>query len=43
LTIDPISHAVYLPTADFEPVDKAAPKARPKPIPGTFRVLVVHA
>lgn len=38
ITIDTDTHAIYLPTADFE----AAPAAngRPKTIPGTFQVLM---
>lgn len=41
LAVDPASHIIYLPTADFEPADPAAPKARPKIKAGTFEVLVV--
>ena len=39
ITIDEATHTLYLPTADFE----AGPPQgqRPKPIPGTFQVLVV--
>ena len=39
ITVDPLTHLVYLPTADFEAGD--APNARPKMIPGTFQVLVI--
>jgi DNA-binding beta-propeller fold protein YncE len=36
--VDETSHLVYLPTADFEP---ATTTGRPKPKPGTFKVVVV--
>jgi DNA-binding beta-propeller fold protein YncE len=39
ITVDPSTHLVYLPTAEFEPGD--APNGRPKMIPGTFQVLVL--
>lgn len=43
LTLDPSSHRLYLPTADFEPLPANAPKAeRPKMINGSFQVLVVE-
>ena len=38
---DPVTHLIYLPTAEFEKPDPNAPNARPKMIPGTFQVLVV--
>ena len=40
ITVDKLTHLLYLPTADFEPM---APdqKGRPKMIPGTFQVLVI--
>ncbi|MCC7401023.1 MAG: YncE family protein [Chitinophagaceae bacterium] len=41
VTVDPLTHLVYLPTADFEAPDPNQPKQRPKMIPGTFQVLVV--
>lgn len=41
IAVDEQSHLIYLPTADYEPVDPNAPKSRPKMIPGTFQVLVV--
>ncbi len=41
ITIDPQSHKIYMPTADFEPADPANPNGRPKMIPGTFQILVV--
>jgi YVTN family beta-propeller protein len=43
ITIDPNTHTLFLPTAEFEPLDANAPKGtRPKMIPGTFQVLVVE-
>jgi DNA-binding beta-propeller fold protein YncE len=41
IAVDPETHWIYLPTADFERPDPANPKARPQMIPGTFQVLVV--
>ena len=41
ITVDQDTHLIYLPTADFEKPDPAAPNARPKMIPGTFQVLVI--
>jgi len=41
ITVDQTTHLVYLPTAEFEKPDPAAPNARPKMIPGTFQVLVI--
>ncbi len=41
IAVDEQSHLIYLPTADYEPADPNAPKARPKMIPGTFQILVV--
>jgi DNA-binding beta-propeller fold protein YncE len=41
IAIDEQTHLLFLPTAEFEKPDPAAPKARPKMIPGTFQVLVV--
>ena len=41
ITVDDQTHLIYLPTAEFEQPDPAAPKARPKMIPGTFQVLVI--
>ncbi len=40
IAIDPLTHLIYLPTADFEPQPEGA-NERPKMIPGTFEVLVV--
>ena len=39
ITVDPSTHLVYLPTAEFEPGD--TPNGRPRMIPGTFQVLVI--
>jgi DNA-binding beta-propeller fold protein YncE len=44
LTLDPASHLLYLATAKFEPVPElkpGVPPPRPKPIEGSFRILVV--
>ena len=41
IAVDEQTHLIYLPTAEFENPDPAAPNARPKMIPGTFQVLVV--
>jgi YVTN family beta-propeller protein len=41
IAVDDQTHQIYLPTADFEKPDPAAPNGRPKMIPGTFQVLVV--
>ena len=42
ITIDQNTHTLFLPTADFEPVDANAPKGtRPKIITGSFQVLVI--
>jgi YVTN family beta-propeller protein len=41
IAIDEQTHLLFLPTAEFEKPDPAAPKARPKMIPGTFQILVV--
>ncbi len=40
ITIDKVSHLLYLPTADFEAAEPGA-KGRPKMIPGSFQILVV--
>jgi len=44
MAIDPVTHNIYLPTANFGPAPlptKASPKPRPAPIKGTFVILVV--
>ena len=43
--LDPASHRIYLPVADFgPPPDSSAanPRRRPPMLPGTFKVLVVE-
>ena len=40
IAVDPASHWIYLPTADFQP-QAAGSKERRKTIPGTFRILVI--
>jgi len=37
--IDPTTHTIYLPTAEFEPA--SAGQSRPLPIPGSFMIVVV--
>jgi hypothetical protein len=37
--IDPTTHTLYLPTADFEPPSQG--QARPRPKPGSFMIIVV--
>ena len=42
MALDPATHAVYLPTAEFEPAPTPAPgqgRVRPKMVPGSFMVL----
>lgn len=41
ITIDPKSHKIFLPTAEYEPMTEGA-KGRPKMIAGTFQVLVLE-
>lgn len=42
LVLDPTNHTLFLPAADFEEAEKgAAPNARRKMIPGSFKVLAV--
>jgi len=43
MTLDPTTHRIYLSAADYEapsPTDSAAPRQRPRMVPGSFRVLV---
>jgi YVTN family beta-propeller protein len=43
IALDPKTHKIYLPTAQFEPQPEQAagsPRQRPKMIPGTFKILV---
>lgn len=41
IAVDPATHLVYLPTAEFEAATPGQNGKRPKMIPGTFQVLVV--
>ena len=41
ITMDSKTQTLFLPTAEFEPVDPKDPKARRKTVPGTFQVLVI--
>ncbi len=40
MALDPVTHKIYLSTAEFEPVPADAPGQRPLPKPDTFKVLV---
>jgi DNA-binding beta-propeller fold protein YncE len=43
MAIDPKTHKIYLPTAQFEPQPEPAAgerRQRPKMVPGTFKILV---
>jgi YVTN family beta-propeller protein len=43
IALDPKTHKIYLPTAQFEPQPEPAagsPRQRPKMVPGTFKILV---
>jgi hypothetical protein len=40
MSIDPVAHRIYLPTAEFEP-QKAGATGRPVVKPGTFMIVVV--
>lgn len=45
MTVDPATGTVYLATADLQPAAAPAPNgrpARPKPIPGTFKLIVLE-
>lgn len=44
IALDPKTHSLYLPSAKYEPAPEAKagePRARPKPIAGSFTILVV--
>ena len=41
IALDEKTHTIFLPTADFDPINKQ-PNGRPMMIPGTFQVLVVQ-
>ena len=38
MALDKTTHRIYLPSAEFKPASD--PKARPQPVPGTFKILV---
>jgi hypothetical protein len=43
MALDPKTHKIYLPTAQFEPQPEqaaGAPRQRPKMVPDTFKILV---
>jgi DNA-binding beta-propeller fold protein YncE len=40
LAVNPLTHTVYLPTADFTPPPADTPNAKPQPVEGTFKILV---
>jgi DNA-binding beta-propeller fold protein YncE len=43
MTLDPLTHRIYLSAATYEPAapaDSGAPRQRPRVVPGSFRVLV---
>ncbi len=40
MALDPLTHRIYLSTAEFEPTPAGAPRQRPSPKPGSFKVLV---
>jgi DNA-binding beta-propeller fold protein YncE len=45
MTVDPATGTVYLATADLQPAPPPGPNgrpARPKPVPGTFKLIVVE-
>jgi DNA-binding beta-propeller fold protein YncE len=41
LAVDSSTHKIYLPAADLKPADPDKPKARPEPVPDTFKIVVV--
>ena len=42
ITLDEKNHILFLPAAEYEPADPKDPKARRKPIPGTFQILLIN-
>jgi hypothetical protein len=43
MTLDPLTHRIYLSAATYEApsaADATAPRQRPRMVPGSFRVLV---
>ena len=41
MDVDPTTHKIYLPTAEFEEAKPGAPPARPKAKPDSFMIVVV--
>ncbi len=41
LAIDPVTGAIFMPSADFTPPPANAPRPRPQMVPGTFKIIVV--
>ena len=41
MAIDPVSGAIFMPSADFTPPPANAPRPRPQMVPGTFKIIVV--
>lgn len=41
MDIDPTTHKIYLPTAEFEELQAGSPSGRPKPKPDTFMIVEV--
>jgi DNA-binding beta-propeller fold protein YncE len=41
MDIDPTTHKIYLPTAEFEELKAGSPSSRPKPKPDTFMIVEV--
>jgi hypothetical protein len=41
MDIDPTTHKIYLPTAEFEELQAGSPSSRPKPRPDTFMIVEV--
>jgi len=42
MALDPKTGKIYLATADLQPPPADRPRARPQPVPGTFKVIVVE-
>ncbi|HSV14345.1 MAG TPA: hypothetical protein VLI90_08805 [Tepidisphaeraceae bacterium] len=42
MAVDNATGRIYLPAADMTPADPANPKARPKAVPGSFKIIVVE-
>jgi DNA-binding beta-propeller fold protein YncE len=41
MAINPVTGAIFMPSADFAPAPADQPRQRPKMLPGTFKVIVV--